>query len=192
MIMFKRNNLTKLATAIVLSLTGAIGSMSALAMATDNEALAQEVRMIKVEVDAEQNMPVKLYVNDDGKTTKLNVAHDVLSDKSKLRELLNDVPEDLREKLIASLNDIGDEGTKIHFNHDIEHDGEERVIIINDDDTVINKHIIKEFSDEDNIRVIEFAHSEGSHAKHLVQALERGKFSVDELNAIQQALDKKR
>lgn len=189
----------KIAAAIVLSLGGAISSMSALAMATDNN-IHTKVREISIE--AEQGKNVKLFVDNNGEMVIVSIPHSALSDESQLTEYLQDIPEDLREKLLKELSNLGDNlyvmsnengsGEEMRW---VTSGDSENVIIIErdgDHDIDIEKHIIKEFVADGEHQVFKFSHGGEMKASAIVSMLEHGKFSAEELNKIQQALDAKR
>lgn len=192
MTLFNRNKITKLTAAILLSISGAALSVSAIAMNSDKEQFQE------VEIDAEAGKDVKIFVNKDGQTHNLTIDHATLSDKSALRELLSDLPVDVKDKLIDNLVDLsdglshenGELGSIIKFAKSA---GDERVIVIkNDNDADIEQHIIKEFDDNMQHKVIKIAHHGEAKANAVLHLLKNGKFSADELNKIQQALDEKR
>lgn len=195
----ENNKLTKLTAAIILSLGGAISSMSALAMATDNE-VHKEVREISIE--AEHGKNVKLFVDNNGDMVNVSIPHSALSDESQLAEYLQDVPEDVREKLLNELSNLSENlfvlsGSKGHgeeMRWVTSGDSDNMIIIENDGDHKldIEKHIIKEFTGDGEHKVFKFKHGGDMKASAIISMLEFGKFSADELDKIQQALDAKR
>ena len=73
---FDSKKMTKITAAIILSLGGAISSMSALAMATDND-IRKEVHEISIE--AEHGKNVQLFVDNNGEMVNVSIPHDCLS-----------------------------------------------------------------------------------------------------------------
>lgn len=192
MTLFNRNKITKLTAAIILSISGAALSVSAIAMNSDKDQFEE------VTIDAETGKEVKIFVNKDGQTHNLTFDHATLGDESALRELLSDLPVDVKDKLINNLVNLSDElshengelGSIIKF---AKSTGDERVIVIkNDNDAEIEQHIIKEFDDNMQHKVIKIAHHGEAKSQAILHLLKNGKFSTEELNEIQQALDGKR
>ena len=125
-----------------------------------------------------------------------------LADESQLSEYLQDVPENVREKLLKELANLsnnlhiiskqGGHGEEMRW---VSKGDSENVIIIErdgDHDVDIEKHIIKEFVADGEHKVFKFKHGGEMKASAIVSMLEHGKFSSEELNKIQQALDAKR
>ena len=196
---FDSKKMTKITAAIILSLGGAISSMSALAMATDND-IRKEVHEISIE--AEHGKNVQLFVDNNGEMVNVSIPHDALADELQLSEYLQDVPENVREKLLKELANLsnnlhiiskqGGHGEEMRW---VSKGDSENVIIIerdSDHDVDIEKHIIKEFVADGEHKVFKFKHGGEMKASAIVSMLEHGKFSSEELNKIQQALDAKR
>jgi hypothetical protein len=211
----------KTAIALTLSLFGAVGSVSALAMATDNTQL-QEVEII-VEGDTDKNMNVFLSV--DGEITNVDVSPSAMSNPEALRELLSDVPEDVREKLIESLMNAQDDNgnfkvvvsgdvgisQELHQisgeNNEVEHNirviddsGENKVIVMEFDESnsggYIAQKVIKEMVHSSvkpsHHRSVQVIHQGNMSAYSIMRMIKHSDFTAEELNKIQQVLDVKR
>jgi hypothetical protein len=208
----------KTVIALTLSLLGAASSVSALAMVTDN-AVREEVE-IKVVESTNDNM--NIFVSVDGEVTTKDVSSSVMNNPEALRELLVDVPDNIREKLIESLtsqnihNDNykvvidgdGDIHQELHWlsKSDNEVDHSIEVILDNSD----SKVIVMEFDENDlegNIaqKVIkQMIHTSGKErsvqvipqgnmsAESIMRMIKHSNFTADDLNEIQQVLDAKR
>jgi len=193
----------KTALAVAFSLIGVVSSVSALAMATNEQNNVVETH--EIEVIADDSDTVKIFASNDGDVTNVSLPKSALQDKEQLAAALVDVPEDLREKLLHSLGNINFDDNVIKIikaeGHDnamswsSDSDSEQVFVIELDDDnsnTEIVSQMIKKFSHGDVEKVIEFKHGAGMSVDSVIRLLEHGKYSVDDLNKIQQALDAKR
>jgi len=193
----------KTALAVAFSLIGVVSSVSALAMATNEQNNVVEIH--EIEVIADDSDTVKIFASNDGDVTNVSLPKSALQDKEQLAAALVDVPEDLREKLLQSLGNIHFDENVIKIIKGEDHDNamswssdsdSEQVFVIELDDdnsnTEIVSQMIKKFSHGDVEKVIEFKHGAGMSADSVIRLLEHGKYSVDDLNKIQQALDAKR
>lgn len=191
---------SKITAALILSLGGAISSMSAIAMATDNTELRTEVREISIE--AEHGKEVKLFVHDNGEMVNVIIPHTALSDKEQLSSYLVDVPDGVKEKLLKELTSLSD-NVHISANHDsggevmrwVSEGESEKVIIIErdgDESVDIEIHIVKEMMADGHHKIFKFEHGSEMGAKGIIKMLQYGDYSAEELNKIQQALDSKR
>jgi len=208
----------KTAIALVLSLLGAASSVSALAMATDNT-VRQEV---EVKIDENSNENMNVFVSVDGEITTVDVSPSAMKSPEELRELLVDVPENIREKLIESLlsekihnNNLkmvidgeGDIHQELYWlsnaeklvDHNIEVTGENRVIVraFDDNNSGINvaqkviKHMKHRSVEPSHLRNFQVIHQGNMSADSIMRMIKRSDFTADELNEIQQALDAKR
>jgi len=206
----------KTAIAVSLSILGALSSVSALAMATDNT-LHQEVEVI---VDGDTNKNVNVFVSVDGEITTADVSSLAMGDPVELRKLLSDVPDDIREKLIETLMNAHDDNgnlkivldgdiginQKLHWISENDIEGEHSIEVIGDNDE--NKVIVMEFDHnlEGNVaqkvfkKMINSSHHKNvqiiRHSKMITDSLmsmiKNSDFTAEELNLIQQALDAKR
>jgi len=203
--------LNKTSLALALSIFGAASTMSALAVASaDKDELRQLHRIEVIAGDSEQ---VKVFVNANGETTNVSLTKDALQDRAQLEAALVDVPEELREKLLNSLDSLHLDTKVIDIDGLVElgegmsllenSSGENVFVVKIDGDesehsiasTVVRelKHSFKHgLSTGDKHRVIEFKHRGKLGADSVVRMLEHGKYSAEELNKIQQALDAKR
>jgi len=193
----------KTALAVAFSLIGVVSSVSALAMATNEQNNVVETH--EIEVIADDSDTVKIFASNDGDVTNVSLPKSALQDKEQLAAALVDVPEDLREKLLHSLGNINFDDNVIKIikaeGHDnamswsSDSDSEQVFVIELDDDnsnTEIVSQMIKKFSHGDVEKVIEFKHGAGMSVDSVIRLLKYGKYSVDDLNKIQQALDAKR
>jgi hypothetical protein len=201
----------KTAIALTLSLLGAVSSVSALAMATDN-IQHQEVE-IKVEGDELSNMNV--FVSIDDEVTSLDVSSSVMNNPEELRKLLADVPEDIREKLIERLTSLdiqgshfkmvvdGDINQELHIlskdDHNIKvmsDDSEKEVIVMEfDNDTFegeLTQKIIEKMIYPSHNKNVQVIHQGSMSSDSMIRMIKHSDFTADELNEIQQALDAKR
>jgi len=206
----------KTAIAVSLSILGALSSVSALAMATDNT-LHQEVEVI---VDGDTNKNMNVFVSVDGEVTTADVSSLAMGDPVELRKLLSDVPDDIREKLIETLMNAHDDNgnlkivldgdiginQKLHWISENDIEGEHSIEVIGDNDE--NKVIVMEFDHnlEGNVaqkvfkKMINSSHHKNvqiiRHSKMITDSLmsmiKNSDFTAEELNLIQQALDAKR
>ncbi|NQZ88117.1 MAG: hypothetical protein HRT54_11135 [Colwellia sp.] len=193
-------------TAIVasLSILGAVSSVSALAIATDNSQL-QEVEII---VDGDRNKNMNVFVSVDGEITSADVSLSAMSDPDELRKLLSDVPDELREKLIESLMNAHDDNGHFKVVVDGDVDISQELHWLSEDDNEENKVIVMELdhhleggiahkvikkimnsSHHKNVKVI---HHSKMITNSLMRMIKNSDFTADELNKIQQALDAKR
>lgn len=200
--LFKKTSL-----AIAFSLAGVVSSVSALAMVSDDDHVSTEIHQIEVSVeDTGSSMDeAKIFVDIDGEVTNLSIPKSSLQDKAALEAALADVPEELREKLLKDLGNIHIDENTIKIVKGDGHDsamswssdtGNEHVFVIEMEEgelgsDIANK-VIKKFRHGSGEKIIEFKHGAGLGADSIIRLLEHGKYSADELNKIQQALDAKR
>lgn len=187
----------KTALALAFSTLGAISSMSAIAMVTDEVHVKQ-----RIEVIAEDDKNVQVFVSIDGDITDLELTKEQLADPQLLDDALVDVPDEVREKLISQLSNIQMNGDMIKIKTDstgsptwVEHESEHVFVIkeaFGDDGTDIAKKVIKKLHKDGTGKVVQFKHGSSLSAKSIVHILEQAKLSPEELDTIQQALDKKR
>ncbi|MEW6992547.1 hypothetical protein AADZ91_17920 [Colwelliaceae bacterium 6441] len=191
----------KTSLALGFSLLGAISSMSAIAMASDVKHQVHEIEVIAKDSD-----DVKVFVSVDGDVTDLNFPKSTLEDKAQLENALADVPEEIREKLLKTLSAIHHDGDvmKIEMHGDsTDHSSwvsdNEQVFVIHagDENTSdIAQKVITKFKHGDGDvslnKVFKFKHGGKLGADGVIRLLNHGKFSADDLDKIQQALDKKR
>ena len=184
----------KTVIALTLSLLGAASSVSALAMVTDN-APREEVEIKVVE---STNDKMNIFVSVDGEVTTKDVSSSVMKNPEALRELLVDVPDNIREKLIESLtsqnihNDNykviidgdGDIHQELHWLSKSDNEVDHNIKVISDNSD--SKVIVMEFDENDlkgNIaqKVIkQMIHTTGesSHDRS-VQVIHQGNMSAE-------------
>lgn len=195
--------INKTSLALSLSLFGAVSSMSALAMTTDNKHQVHEI-----EITADDSDLVNVFVSIDGEVTDVKIPKSALEDQAQLADVLVDIPQDVREKLIESLSSLNHEDKMVKIemkggdndvswvsNADSEH-----VIVLHKDtgehSENIVKKVVREFKhishDGNDAKVFKFKHGGKLSADSLIRMLDRGDFTAEDLDKIQQALDKKR
>ena len=195
----------KTSLALALSLAGVISSVSALAMATDDEHSAHQIHEIEVITgDLSSNSDLaKIFVNIDGDMTNVSIPKSALQYRSQLEEALADVPEELREKLLDELGNIEfdanvikiikSDGSHMSWGHD---DTSANVFVIkmdgDDTSTDIAQKVMKRFKHGNVEQIIEIAHGDGLSADSIIRLLKHGKYSAEDLDKIQQILDEKR
>jgi len=191
-------SLTKLPLALSLALFGAASSISALAMATEP---TKELHEVMVEVSGDENVSITVEIN--GAVTDLVIPKDALHDKETLAQALSDVPEEVREQLLAELGNIhfGDKMIKVHkFDGEgdmnwVSKDGERIVIIESDsgDHDVDIKKVVRKMKhhigDENTIFI---KHSGKMNAEMVLRLIKDADLSSEDLDNIQQAIDAKR
>ena len=194
------NRLNKTALAIGFSLIGVVSSVSALVIASDSE---QQFREIKVKAGDAANVDV--YVNADGYVTNLSLPKVTLKDKDKLAQALEQVPEDVREQLVNALTGIhleeklikvhAGEGFERHLTWAGEGDAEHVIVVKEIDGDVDSdqiKQVVKEIVIGGDDQLVKLEHKGTYLTKSVKRLLEHGKFSQEQLDEIQQALDAKR
>jgi hypothetical protein len=192
----------KTAIAIVLSLLGAASSVSALAMATDNT----KVQVIEIEVDGEVNENMNVFVSVDGEVTNLDLSPAMMKNPEELRELLADVPEEIREKLIANLSREfihdgnfkiivdGDVNQELHWLSESDNEANRNIEVIVDDgseEEVVHR-VIKKVLRSSHHKNVHAIRQGNISADSLLDMIKQSDYNADELNKIQQALDAKR
>ncbi|WNC70227.1 hypothetical protein RI845_08825 [Thalassotalea nanhaiensis] len=196
---FKAFNKTFLATTLAFGL-------STLAVAPSFAAEKELHR--NIEVIASDDVNAQVTINVNGETSEYTLPREALHDPSKLKSAISDLPEEDQQLILESLGNM----PKLHEAHgenvmviksgaeDIEwvsEDGEhKRVMVIamdhNDSDKVIHKVVHKEMPKDKNHVFVKADDLQGSHAKAIKHLISKGKFTAEELNDIQQALDEKR
>jgi len=192
----------KTSLALALSLVGAASTVSALAMTT-----TPDKKVHHINIAADDNRDAHIMVSIDGQMTKLSVSKEALNNKELLAEELANEPEDIREKLTSALNGLHLNSRDIFFKHhqvDDNADAQRVVIMSKGDgahhegtrhDKVITK-VINGLSglhlDSLNDHSLKFVSDGKVAADSIVSLLSHGKYSADELDKIQQALDSKR
>lgn len=160
----------KTVIALTLSLLGAASSVSALAMVTDNAPL-EEVE-IKVVESANDNM--KIFVSVDGEVTTKDVSSSVMNSPEALRELLVDVPDNIREKLIESLTNqnIHNDNYKVIIDGDVDIHQELHWLSKSENEVDHNIKVISDNSDS-KVIVMEFDENDlkGSIAQKVLKQM---------------------
>ena len=180
--------------------------MSAIAMATDDGLAEKHVEIHEIKVEVNKGEDTNVFININGELTEFSMDEADLTDKDKLAAALSDVPEELREKLIASLSNIHMGEKHVIVDIDGENFGEtlnwvsdsggERVVVMEfDHDDIdadgISHKVMKQLLHKVGPHVMKFKHGKIT-ADSVIKMLSRSDFSVDELNEIQTALDAKR
>jgi len=199
------NKLKKLPLALALAVLGTTSSLSALAMKADQEPVVKE---IKIEIEKDNAKGASIFVVADGESTAVDISPDTLNDKEALAEALSELPDETKDKVLQALD-----GLSLDAKHIKVHSGDHKVLEWNG--SMENEHVIVmdidgelgDDSDKEKLhqvikRVIKghgsdgfaykFKHGGKLSADSLIRLLEHGKFSQDDLDKIQQALDAKR
>jgi len=190
--------LNKTAIALTLSIIGAASSVSALAMATEKT----QIQKVRIGIDGDSSETANVFVSVDGDVTTLDVPSSALNDSEELEKLFVDLPDNISEKIIATLNKVkinegnfrvivdGDGHDKLHVlsqeltesiidsEHHIEilaEDGEKKVIVMDIDGT--------DLSDGKMHKVIkEMMLPSIIHSNHKnVKFIQKGKVTADSL-----------
>lgn len=197
------NTFKQSTVAVLLSVIGAASSMSALALTSP------VVKEQRIEVISDSDHDAKVFVISDGQDYKVDVSNDVLSDKDALENALSDLPDDIREKVVEQISKlhISDHMIKIGEGSDNETmfswsgetvDKDVVVIEVEQDGTsgiesgAMIKKVLKKLNKGDSHKVFEFKLGGKHKSEALVRMLDKGSFTVEELDKIQAALDAKR
>lgn len=188
--------INKTMLALLLSVVGASASMSAIANISND--INEEHR---VEITRTNGQDVSVFVNANGAITDIKLTNEQIEDKAKLAKALADVPVDVREQIIDSLSGESENIIRINTDDDnknvhwVSDNGDEKIIVveIEEDGKTDEKHhkIIKHFKNGEEIKELKVGF-EGSNTERLIRMINKGKFSSDDLNKLQQALDAKR
>lgn len=197
--------------ALTLSLLGAVSSVSALAITSDNNS-RQEV---EITVDGDKNNNMSVFVSVDGEITNADVSASAINNPEELRKLLVDVPQEIREKLIERLTSAMDDNgnfrmvvdadinQKLHVISDSDHDievigdnGENKVFVMKFDGDKsqidLSQKVIEKMMKPSHHKNVQVIHQGNMSAKSLLRMIKHSDFTADELNEIQQVLDTKR
>lgn len=194
----KTTNKNKLLS-LVLAAAGAFASLTALAAVTDENVKIHE---LEIEADSEKGAHI-IVMADDGTKLEKKMSFAELEDKDNLKALLVDLPEEEQQKILAALDKVqlGMNEVVIHkagddthakrvmvmnFDSDAEFDSD--IEIIEDKQVKVLKKILRAGGDH---KVIEI-HKQGAGLDAVLHLLKKGEFDADQLDKIQQALDKKR
>ncbi|GLX80515.1 hypothetical protein tinsulaeT_38550 [Thalassotalea insulae] len=180
--------LNKTVLALGFSVVGAVSSMSALAVAAGTESIVHEIK-----VKASDSEQVQVFVNADGDTRNFQFSHDVLQDEGKLAEALKELPQELGEKLTLLLTNF--DNSNLDFDFDIGNDGDHVVMVKlhGEPGSNIEQKVMKTFKHtKGEHKVVRMNHHDKLSADSVIRLLKHGKFSAEDLDKIQQALDAKR
>ncbi|WP_286235553.1 hypothetical protein [Thalassotalea sediminis] len=188
--------INKTTLAIAFSVLGALSSMSAIAMST------AEIKEHRIEVIADGEQDVQVFVSTNGEVTELALPKATLSDTVALKDALSDLPEDLRNKVAEQLGNIHLDANIVKIHSDskaitswADGDAEQVFVFEIEDETSDNniaKKIIKKFKHDGAHKVIEIKRNGHMGPELIMKLLKNGEFTVDDLDKIQQALDAKR
>lgn len=189
--------LCKTALALSFSMIGAVSSVSALAMVSESEHKIHEIEII-----ADESKDVRIFTNIDNEFNEIDITVGELADSEKLKQALSELPEHIREKVVDNLAGIHTKGkmVKVEAFADVKNfdniESERFFVLHSDDDTHATEglhKVVEGLPDGDeHVKVFKFGHGAGKSADSLIHLLNKGEFSVDELDKIQQALDAKR
>ncbi|OKY24782.1 MULTISPECIES: hypothetical protein [Thalassotalea] len=188
--------INKTTLAIAFSVLGALSSMSAIAMSTSDSKEHQ------IEVIADGDKDVQVFVKSNGEVADLVLSEATLNDLTALKGALSVLPEDLRDKVAEQLGNIHVDADmiKIHSNSESIStwtDGNaEQVFVFEIEEessgSNIAKKIVKEIKHDGEHKVIQIKKAGHVGPDLIMKLLEKGEFTVDDLDNIQQALDAKR
>jgi len=188
----------KTSLALALSLLGVASTMSALALTTDHNEQHHDVM-----VEAEEGPSAKIMISIDGEVNHLTVSKQALKNKELLAEELANEPAEVREKLLSALGGLHINSENMHIkHHQVEGDIEEqRVVIMTMDDEIHHDEnmMVKVVKDMSQLHIdsskhggFEFLSGGKIPAESIIRLLSHGKYSAEELDQLQQAIDSKR
>lgn len=197
------STLRKSTIAVLLSVIGAASSMSALALTSP------VVKEQRIEIVSDSDHEAKVFVVADGQDYNIDVRNDELGNKDALESALSELPEDIREKVVEQISKLhlDDHMIKIGDANDQEatfswsgESGDKSVVVIEveqDGKSDINsnaviKKVLKNLNSGDGHKVFEFKLGGKHKSEALIKMLDKGDFTVEELDKIQTALDAKR
>ncbi|QBY05893.1 hypothetical protein E2K93_16660 [Thalassotalea sp. HSM 43] len=183
-------------------------SLGLLASVTSVNALAETVEQdVNVEIVAGEDANADVTIIKDGQKTQLQLPKEALHDQEQLKAAIADLPEETQATILEAMGGM----RMIHADHDgkvivvdktkvktlsdseelewVSEDGKhKKIMVIQGSD--VGHHMVKNVDSESHV----FVHSdeEGGHAKAIVMMLNKGKFTPEQLDQIQQALDAKR
>lgn len=187
--------INKTTLALAFSVLGAVSSMSAIAMSTESS------KEHRIELIADGNKDIQVFINAQGDISEFELSPDTLKDPVALESALTNVPVEIRDKLVEQLQRIDIGANVIHIENSHEDistwtDGEsEQIFVFNIDDASnsnIAKKLVKKIKHDGEHKVINIERSGQVGADLIMKLLEKGTFTVDDLDSIQQALDAKR
>lgn len=200
------NKLKTTTFGILLSIAGASLSMSALAL--NNDALNKEHR---IEINADPDKDAHIFVISDGDKFDVTVPASDWQDKAQLEQHLAELPDDIRGKVVEQLSNInldanvikvgtGSDSSVFSFSG-----GDNEKVIVMDIEEVIEgalnetdhalvhaKKVIEKLKGDGSSAIYKFKFDGAGKANAIASMLEKGKFTQEELDKIQQALDGKR
>jgi len=199
-------NFKKTALALLLSITGASLSMSALALTSDT--VHKEHR---IEISADSDKEAHVFVVSDGEKYDVTIPSGDWQDKSQLEEHLSALPDDIRSKVIEQLSSIHLDAKMIKIGSGSNSsvfsfaDGDHENVIVMDIEKVVEealddseaalihaKKVIQKLNHDGDAKVFKFKFDGSGKADAISKMLAHGKFTQEELDKIQQALDEKR
>ena len=191
----------KTALAMILSVAGATASMSAIANMSDKQVFTH-----KIEVEASNDDNVNVFVNSNGDMQEFIISKDEINNKEDLMAALATLPDEIRDTVIASLSnlDSADHFIKLHKEEHspnvfqwVDKGKSPKVFVIEKDKiysgTSLTHKVHKYHIVEENGDVTVKVKDGGSmHTDLITRLLKKGKFTQEELDKLQQALDEKR
>ena len=176
---------------MALAAMGAIASISTLAAVTEDKVWLHEVNLEHGKSGAH------IIIDNKGVRIEKSFSLEQLQDDEALHELLADLDDDKRSKIIETLKNIDHQGKMLTVakGDDV---SVEKVIVLNsikdveliaDSDVKVIKKVL---GGDKKHKIIQLHSKEGGSEKAIVHLLKKGQFTQEQLDSIQQALDAKR
>lgn len=192
---------TMLATAIA-----SLFLLSNYAASTPAEEEKVATKIVSLNLDLDSEKGAHIVVGEDSDTKVVELSKEALDDPAEIEAALADLPEDIREKVKNALAGIDLNSQAFAFKIDGKHDShwlegidkkgvfvidvDEEFITDSDEHRTIIKKVIKDIGENDTI--FEFSHNGQLSTDVLLRMIKAGKFSQDDLDTLQKALDEKR
>lgn len=191
--------LKKMALALSLSATTVL-SPQVLAENIKQVVVQLDEEVHKLEVVANAGNEARVFIDTNGDRSEFFVSHEDLQNSERLSEILADLPEEKREKVMKLLADLSHSGlSHIGGLHRVEEliDGEQEIkVMVIDDDSMSSddmKSIVKKVMVHGGgDHMFKFKHKGKMTADIIAKMLDHGEYTQDELDVVQQALDAKR
>ncbi len=153
-----------------------------------------DMHSFKIGVDADHKKGAHIFIDTNGEKFEKSIPIEALHDEQQLADLLVDVPEEKREKVLAAIGKIAGDFKSKEFH--IAHGEGAKVVVIDVEEEHLDgevseviKKVVRLGGDH---KVIEVMGDNKGSVDLLVKLIESGEYSADDLNKRQQALDKKR
>lgn len=190
----------KLSLVLSLLLMATFNSSS---FAADASEQAVKPQLHKIQIEVNDNEMATIAISLDGELEQISLPKDALHDPEKLREALKDVPEAMKETLLATLSNLHTESVQLHMEYEYgensehhQHSGGEQMVFVTQDQSMadMQKHIVIQTSSGNEVEndKFVFVNNGGLSAEMIIRLIKNAKLSSQDLNEIQQALDVKR